>query len=283
MKWRMKRRRRNPGRTGVDCCVNRRGFTLMEVLIALSVLAVTMTAAFSIFSSGVRVRSATRDRMVFDRDARLLVATMTDDFANLLPTGPKPFVSPEVIVLLRFPPEVPGSRQGAGEAQIVTYRWCGSAFQDSSLIRVVTPLVADLADSALVAEAFDKWADDSSGLGEFGAYMVRLDSGFRFGDRATLRGLEGSWVAYPEVREFGFCITGALNEDEDENEETGYCRLRVRLGAEPASPSDKRFDRFFPGSWEPDSGRDIEVGLWVPMVSYKPASVTDLDDFGGRS
>ena len=86
---------------------NRRGFSLIEVLIALSVLAVTMTAAFSVFSSGIRVRSATRERIVFDRDVRLLLAALTDDFANLTPTGPQPFVSMESIVLLRFPPRNP--------------------------------------------------------------------------------------------------------------------------------------------------------------------------------
>ena len=165
----------------------------------------------------------------------------------------------------------------------MTYQWAGSAYQDSSLIRVTTSLAFDIADSVLVAEEFQKWADDSSGLGEFGSYMVRQDYGTRFGTEATLRGLDGSWVAYPEVREFGFCIIDGLIEDEDREKESGYCRLRIRLGAEPASGFDKRFDRIIPGKWGPDSGPDIEVGLWIPQVLYKPASLAVDDDFGGRS
>ncbi|MBU8869872.1 MAG: prepilin-type N-terminal cleavage/methylation domain-containing protein [Gemmatimonadales bacterium] len=262
------------------------GFSLIEVLIAISVLAVTMTAAFSLFSSGIKLRSATRERMADDQDMRLLMAALADDFTHLIPTGPRPFVSPDTIVLLRSPQEVSGRLDTAWVPQLVTYQWAGSVFQDSSLIRVVTPLVADIADSSLVAQEFDKWTGVSSKPGFAGNEdsMLRTDSGIRFGNKASLNGLNGAWVGYPEIKEFGFAV---VNEMDFEGQEQIYCRLRVRMGIGPGSASgsaiapDSRFHPIFPGSWGPDCGSDIEVGLWVPLVRWQPASLTaNLDDWG---
>jgi prepilin-type N-terminal cleavage/methylation domain-containing protein len=84
--------------------VDNRGFTLIEVLIALTVLGVTMVAVFAGFSSGLKLRAVTRDRVAFDRDSRLMINSLRDDFANLVSAGPGPMVSADAIVLWRLNP-----------------------------------------------------------------------------------------------------------------------------------------------------------------------------------
>ena len=259
----------------------RAGFTLMEVLIALTMLAVTMTAAFSVFSSGIKLRSATRDRMVFDRDARLLLTALSEDFANLVPAGPKPFVAPDRIVLLRLPPRVPGRVADLRTPWLVTYRWSTGVERDSSLVRVGVPLAADMSDSAGVAVEFEKWAGRPQVIGANTDMMLREDEGSRFGDRATYNRLSGAWIGYPRIRECGFDVT-AGPEDETGGEQD-LSRLRIRLWSDPAVDFDGRLGRYRPGPAASQTIPDIETGMWVAPVKYEAGSVTADPYAGGQS
>ena len=116
------------------------------MLIALSVLGVTMTAVFTLFSAGLKLRLVTQDRMAFDRDARLVIGALRDDLANLVPSGPVPMVSADSIVLWRQSRDFTPGAKKVNIPQLVTYQWSGSAFQDSMLVRVATPLAVDATD-----------------------------------------------------------------------------------------------------------------------------------------
>ena len=117
----------------------RSGFTLVEVLVALSLLGITMATVVALFASGRQLRAATREDLAFQRDARLLVETLRDDLANLVPSGPRPMITADSIVLWRL-------HEPHAETWLVTYQWSGSVEQDSLLVRVTTPLLLDPAD-----------------------------------------------------------------------------------------------------------------------------------------
>ena len=249
-----------------------KGFTLIEVLIALSVLGVTMTAVFTIFASGMKLRSVTRDRMAFDRDARLMISSLKDDLANLVPSGPAPMVSANSIVLWRQQTEFVGGAEKAGPPRLVTYQWSGSTFQDSMLVRVVAPLAVDATDFDLVYREFMRWARVFQVADATAADLLREDHGARFGSRATLNGLSGSWVAYPRIRGFAFGIT----EDPDEYH-GGNTRSRVLVRLSP-----KECTAAFPGldpltslALVPDDGTGMDAGFWLPLAAQVPVPLED--------
>ena len=252
-----------------------RGFTLIEVLIALSVLAVTMTATFSMFSTGMKLRSATRDRMAFDRDARLLVSALTDDFANLIPSAPAPRVSPDAIILCRYAPRLPGGKAPDGLGQLVTYQWSGSVVQESLFVRMTAPLPVDFADSDVVLQEFLKWTDDPTERGDLSGSLVRDDPGAGFGSRASRNGLSGSWVAYPTVWECVFRLGAEGTEGAEDQERVGRSGLRLNLCSRPTSS--RVPDRILGEStgWRHDGGVGLELMLWVPRVEYRPGSALD--------
>ena len=243
------------------------GFTLVEVLIALSVLGVTMTAVFSLFSAGLKLRKSTRESMAFDRDARLMVGALTNDLANLVPTGPTPLVSADSIVLWRLHTELVGGVERVGAPLMVTYQWSGSAHQDSLLVRVATPLTVDIADSAAVHHEFLRWARANQGGDITANDLRRHDDGTRFGARATLNGLSGHWTAYPRIRGFAFGITA--DPDEDHGADT-RSRILIRLSTEKPDPAFPGQDPLTSLALMADDGNRVEVGLWLPRVAKKP-------------
>jgi len=243
------------------------GFTLVEVLIALSVLGVALTAVFSLFSSGLNLRTVTRDRMAFDNDARRLINALTDDLAHLVPAGPPPMVSSDSIVLWRQQQELLEDGKRVETSQLVTYQWSGSAFQDSMLVRVATPLAIDVLDAELVHQEFMRWARVFDPSDATASYLLREDQGTRFGTRATLEGLSGSWISYPHVG--GFACGIAADPDEYHGGDTRSC-VRFRL-------SPQQWPEFRPGpdpltnlALLPDDGTDLEVGFWLPLVVQVP-------------
>ena len=90
------------------------GFTLVEVLIALSLLGITMATVVALFASGTRLREVTREELAFQRDARMFVEALRDDLANLVPAGPRPMFTADSIVLWR-------QRRPGAQPWLVTY------------------------------------------------------------------------------------------------------------------------------------------------------------------
>jgi prepilin-type N-terminal cleavage/methylation domain-containing protein len=255
----------------------RAGFTLVEVLIALTVLAVTMTAVFTMFSSGLRLRSVTRDRMSFDRDARLMLTALADDLGHLVPAGPRPLVTEDAIVLWRTPaPPAPG-RPAVGEPLLVTYQWSGSAAQDSLLVRMTTPVNVDVADSALVHAEFLKWARDPIGMQTTRLPLFRDEEHARFGRRASLGGLGGSWTGYPGVRDFRFEIVQDIT---DLQEETVPTELMVRLRARPTAPPAGSSPQVRQDAWTRVQNRGLRTTFRVAGGLAVPVFSTDLQREG---
>jgi len=256
----------------------RRGFTLIEVLVALSVLGVTMTAVFTLFSSGLKLREATRERMGFNRDARLLVGALTDDLANLVPAGPEPMVSADSIVLWRTRPPIQGVDGSRAVAELVTYQWSGSDTQDSLLVRVAVSLEdVDISDFEAVEKEFLKWARTFSGGTVATRYLVREDDGPRFGSRATLNGLSGAWRGYPDVRGFACALVEEMMETLSEETRS---RILLRLSGE-------RFTAYIPGldalsdlELLPPEEAGLDVGLWLPVSArvLAPEEIEDVVD-----
>ncbi len=260
-------------RTTIGSRAGRRGFTLIEVLIALSVLGVTMTAVFTLFSSGLKLRSVTQDRMAFDRDARLVLTALADDMANLVPSGPVPMVSPDALVLWRQRQQMVDGVLQAGAPQLVTYQWSGSGFQDSILVRVAAPVTVDVADYKLLHAEFMKWARVFHLGNATASYLLREDHGTRFGDRATLKGLTGSWQGYPSIRGFAFGIT----EDPDEyNGGNARSRILVKLSPVQGEASFPGLDPSTSLAMLPNDGRGMEAGFWLPISAQVPAPLADV-------
>jgi len=255
------------------------GFTLMEVLIALSVLGVTLTTVFTLFSAGMKLRSATRDRMAFDRDARLVVGALMNDFANLVPSGPRPLVSADSIVMWCRKSRIVDGVANPGVPELVTYQWSGSGFQDSMLVRVVAPLEVDIADSALVHQEFMRWARVFQGMDATRSHLLREDGGTRFGPRATLNQLSGSWLAYPHIQGFAFGIAEDANED---NGADMRSRILVRLSPEKRADSLPWQDALTSLALSFDDGAGLEVALWLPLEAKAPLSPEDAVSEGGR-
>lgn len=244
-----------------------RGFTLIEVLIAMSVLGVVMTAVFTLFSSGMKLRTVTRDRMAFDREARLVMGALADDLAHLVPAGPAPMVSTDSIVLLRRQTKSGAETGQIVVPQLVTYQWSGSTFQDSLLVRVAAPLTVDVSAYEEVYQAFMKWARVYQGSDSTDSFLLREDAGARFGTRATLNGLSGSWEAFPRVQGFACGIA----EDPDPTEGKGLrSRIRVRLSPEQFPSSFPGLDPLIRLALLPENSTGLETGFWLPLTAQVP-------------
>lgn len=253
---------------------DRSGFTLVEVLIALSVLAVTMTAVFTLFSSGLKLRKITRDRMAFDRDARLLMTALKDDLANLVPSGPPPLVTDDSIVLWRVARESGKEIGGLSEARMVTYQWSGSSYQDSLLVRLATPIAVDPADSALVHEEFLRWARSADVTEEIEGIIHRQGDGKKFGKVAVLNDLGGSWVAYPRIRGFSFEIPEDIT---DITASDINSRLVLRLRPESVTAVVHGPSWLKQNAWKMEDGLGIEGAFWIPTGMARPVRMVQED------
>lgn len=94
--------RRRPGSDG--------GFTLLELLVTASILAVTATALFSTFTLQGRARTRLREQVTSLSDLSMLQADLHDDLSNLARVQPMLAVGPNRIVLNRLVRESPGQR-----------------------------------------------------------------------------------------------------------------------------------------------------------------------------
>lgn len=256
---------------------SRRGFTLLEILIALSVLAVTMTAVYAVFSSGLKLRTATRERMRFDRDLRLLLEAMNDDFSHLAPVGPLPVVHPDRLILLRTVADQGGSTSGLS---LVSFQWAVSDAGDSLLVRAERPLEVDAADSTAIAAQFEKWLPPAPETGRKRLPMSLEDPGYRFGDAVQMNSVQGAWLGYPEIRQFGFDVVAT--EGQDAADPRGQ-RLRVRLWNGVQSGWEASMGRYRPGTAAGGVPADVQTVLWVPPVLYVPGSMTADPLARGRS
>ena len=81
----------------------------------------------------------------------------------------------------------------------MAYRWSGSSYQDSLLVRIVAPVTCDVLDSTLVHQEFLKWVETDPAGENSDQFVVRIDEGTRFGDQAELNG----------ANLFGANLTGA--------------------------------------------------------------------------
>jgi len=252
------------------------GFTLVELLIALSLLGLTMTTVVALFSSGMRLRSVTRERMAFERDARLLVGALADDLANLVPAGPAPMVTADSIVLWRCRYSA-ADESAASSPLLVTYQWSGSASQDSQLVRVSEPLTVDAADFDGVRRTFRQWSRIFEPTAAPAGFLIREGSGSRFGPRAVLNERSGSWVAFPSIRSFACGIT----TDPDERLRGGErSRILVKLSALPWPADPPLPDPLLRLALIPDDGTAVEAGFWLPFTAQTP--VPEADDAAGE-
>lgn len=249
-----------------------KGFTLIEVLIALSVLGVTMTAAFTLFSSGLKLRMVTQDRLAFDRDARLIMRTLQDDLANLVPYGPVPMVSFDSIVLWRQSYNLNSDNPDLVVPQLVTYQWSGSAAQDSMFVRMTTPLSVDTNNSKLVRQQFMKWARVYQLSNATTKHLVREGKNSRFGSQATLNGLSGSWISYPRVQGFACGITQELTENDNEQKRS---RILIKLSPKKFEPAAPGMDSETKLALLPQDNVGVEMVLWLPLEAQTPVPNTD--------
>ena len=79
------------------------GFTLVELLVALCILSIVASGTYMAFSTGLRLRKATQDRMHQVQSERQLRATLRDDLFNLSPLKPCMAVQENSMSLLRHP------------------------------------------------------------------------------------------------------------------------------------------------------------------------------------
>jgi prepilin-type N-terminal cleavage/methylation domain-containing protein len=241
---------------------NDAGFTLIEVLIALSMLGLTMATVVALCSSGLRLREATRERLAFERDARILLASLRDDLANLVPAGPPPMVTADSIVLWRHQP-------ASMRPALVTYQWSGAVDQDSMLVRVATTLDLDVSAADSVEAAFLRWARIFDATATGVTPLVREDDGSRFGARATLNGLTGSWTAFPQIR----AVAWGLSEDPEADVEgqVARSRIEIKLSAVPRATADPIVDPAARLALMPDDARTVSAGFWLPMMVSIPS------------
>lgn len=243
------------------------GFTLVELLIALSVLSVAMATLAALFSSGLRLRAESRRHLAFERDARMLVATLADDLAHLVPAAPPPMVTADSLVLWRLPDGAARPGAAGGQPELVSYQWSGSAQQDSLLVRVSAPLACAAADHDLVRREFLRWARVFDPTSLDPPALLREDAGRRFGDRATLDGLGGAWVAYPHIREFTF----GLADQPDLGPGGGSrSRILISLSATRCLPPSLAPDPRARLAFMADGGALIEAAFWLPLAVQVP-------------
>jgi prepilin-type N-terminal cleavage/methylation domain-containing protein len=239
---------------------DRRGFTLLEVLVAVSLLGVTMATGVALFSSGVRLREVSRRHLGFDRDVRGVTTALRDDLAHLMPAGPPPMITADAIVLWR-------SGRTADDHRLVTYQWSGDAGQDSLLVRVALPLDIDITDPEAVEAALRHWTRLADVTVDDAPALVRRDAGRRFGDRAELDGREGAWIGWPAIR----AAAWALGDDPDEyhgGDTRAHLLLRLsRLPApeEAALPDARRRLELLPRG-----AATVEAGFWLPVPAVTP-------------
>lgn len=238
------------------------GFTLIEVLVALSLLGVTMATVVALFSSGMKLRQAAREQLSFDRDARMMLEALRDDLANLVPAGPLPLVTADAIVLWRQEATPAGS-------SLVSYQWSGSAEQDSMLLRLTAPLSVAAVDHDGVLEEFQRWARVFDPAVTATSPLIREDEGTRFGARATLDGLTASWVGYPSIRAAVWGVADDAGEtageaaDETADESTRL-RVLVKLSDRPWTPSVPIPDPALRLALMPLGMTGLEAGFWLP-------------------
>lgn len=239
----------------------------MEVLIALSVLAVTLTTVFTLFSAGMKLRSVTRNRLDFDRDARLVVGALMNDFANLVPAGPVPLVSADAIVLWRNREVVSPDGGVRMIPEMVTYQWSGSGLQDSMLVRVATTLDVDISDSTAVHGEFLKWARIFEGQDVGAKYFLREGEGSHFGPRAVLNETGGPWLGFPSIHGFAF---GIADEFDESLEAEGRSRILVRLSPKKSTSSHLRLAPLTSLELTTNDGSEVEAGFWLPLKAKVP-------------
>ncbi|MFO7608616.1 MAG: type II secretion system protein [Candidatus Krumholzibacteriia bacterium] len=253
------------------------GFTLVEVLIALSVLGVTMAGAAGLFASGLRLRTVAREHLAFERDARALLGALTDDLAHLVPAGPAPMVTADAVVLWRRPAAPTSGGRRSEQPLLVTYQWAVGAAGDSLLVRLAAPLPGDAADGNAVGRRFLGWALPAAAVVAGGHGPVREGPGTRFGPRAVLRGLAGSWVAYPRIRAAVFAV-GVEGAAPDAGP-GGGAQLAVKLSPRPWPEAPGVPDPRQRLALLPDGGGTVLASLWLPGTAQvpPPGAVADLD------
>lgn len=201
-----------------------RGFTLIEMLVAISVLGVTLAAVVACFSTGLRVRARSLEHLAFERDARTFLERLRDDFASVPHGAAPPSIGSDAIVLWTLPdPHVVGAVR---QPHLVTYQWSSSATLDSLLLRVEAPLASDPNDFDAVQEEFLAWTTSSGTSGASVVGIGREPGRSRFGDRAERNGRYGCWTGFPHLRGATFSLVEPMD---DSGGRGAGSRVAVRL------------------------------------------------------
>jgi prepilin-type N-terminal cleavage/methylation domain-containing protein len=240
----------------------RGGFTLVEVLVAVSLLGVTMATGAALFSSGLRLREVSARHLGFARDARGFTDFLRDDLAHLVPAGPPPMITADAIVLWRLEP-------GGATHRLVTYQWSGGAGQDSVLVRVTVPVEAPAADLESVEDELRHWARVFDAAAEAAPPLVRQDAGPRFGDKAVLDGRTGAWTAWPAI---GSAAWGLADDPDPEHGGDTRAHLVVRVSAAPPSPEARIPDPDLRLALMPRDGATVDAGFWLPIGAVVPTN-----------
>jgi len=111
-----------------------KGFTLLEVVVSLAVLAIIMTPLAAAFINSIRETNDVRSKVGATADAQRISSWWTMDVHNVDPNGVAPGAS--------TCPAPPGSTAPATERALITFNWDGASSAtelDSSGNPVVTP------------------------------------------------------------------------------------------------------------------------------------------------
>jgi prepilin-type N-terminal cleavage/methylation domain-containing protein len=112
------------------------GFTLVELLVGMTILALVTTGIFTSFNVGLALRERCRERLDGLQIARHLASLLADDLRNLAPGRPSLAIENEGLSMLR---QARGLRDSCA-VLLVQYRWAEQEDGSIGLGREATPL-----------------------------------------------------------------------------------------------------------------------------------------------
>lgn len=267
---------------------SRKGFTLIEVLVTLSILAITVTAVFMAFSTGMKFRNKTREYQSFGKETRQVISLLNSDLLNLIPTFPGPLIGEDKIVLWRYPVSDFSGITNGTVPQLIVYGWSHPTDLDSVMVRVSIPALVDVGDWSAVQQLTIKGEKLFSMTGQ-AISPINSDQNLRSGPLNNDYGLEGQWMAFPHLKSCSFKRGG----DGGQSGSSGVLMVSIRCGLNAKIDELESFDveNVSPESNElgiadfslpATNPREIEAIFWVPGLMSTPQHGSDSVKDGGQ-